>query len=294
MNGDRMRKRKGLIYLVLLCAIFSAFTLLASQQNDPFYIRLLERAQKSFLAKDYRAAARDFEIAAFGLSQDVTLQAKAYFYLGLTHFYLGDADKSASSLRQGAELLGDKSIAILAIPDSVLPDVQKLLALFDIQLVQTAATINPALSPENIEQEKSSETPPEIDPENKKAEGKDVAITDQNDPDNAPPITLDKVKEGDIIALNLVDTLPTVIERIPAIYPSSASGSGITGTVIVNALISERGSVVNTEIIQGIKGVYGFNQAAEHAVRRWKFEPAIVKGIKVKVWLPIRIVFKKQ
>jgi TonB family protein len=293
MNGDRMRKRKVFIYLVLLCAVFSAFTLLASQQNDPFYLKLLEKAQKSFLAKNYRDASRDFEIAAFGLNQDATLQAKAYFYLGLSHFYLGDADRSASSLRQGVDLLGDRGLAILGIPDSVLPDLEKLLTLFDIQLAQPAPLPDPLLPPEIAKQETSSETPPETGQEDKKSDEKDISNLDQNDPDSAPPITLDKVKEGDIIALNLVDTLPTVIERVPAIYPSSASGSGITGTVIVNALISETGSVVNTEIIHGIKGVYGFNQAAEHAVRRWKFEPAIVKGIKVKVWLPIRIVFKK-
>jgi TonB family protein len=293
MNGDRMRKRKVFIYLVLLCAVFSAFPLLASQQNDPFYLKLLEKAQKSFLAKNYRDASRDFEIAAFGLNQDATLQAKAYFYLGLSHFYLGDADRSASSLRQGVDLLGDRGLAILGIPDSVLPDLEKLLTLFDIQLAQPAPLPDPLLPPEIAKQETSSETPPETGQEDKKSDEKDISNLDQNDPDSAPPITLDKVKEGDIIALNLVDTLPTVIERVPAIYPSSASGSGITGTVIVNALISETGSVVNTEIIHGIKGVYGFNQAAEHAVRRWKFEPAIVKGIKVKVWLPIRIVFKK-
>jgi protein TonB len=92
----------------------------------------------------------------------------------------------------------------------------------------------------------------------------------------------------------MVDTLPVATRRIAAVYPSSTGGLKITGAVTVNALISEKGNVIKAEIIQGIKGAVGFDQAAAQAVRRWKFEPATIKGIKVKVWMPISIVFKKQ
>jgi TonB family protein len=63
---------------------------------------------------------------------------------------------------------------------------------------------------------------------------------------------------------------------------------------MVNALVSETGAVIKTEIIKGMSGVYGFNHAAEQAVRSWKFEPATIKGIKVKVWVPILLHFKSQ
>jgi protein TonB len=266
----------------------------ASQQTDPFYLRLLEKAQKSFLARNYGDAARDFEIAAFGLNQDITLQAKASFYIGLCHFYLKDIKKSESFVRQGADLLGDRSLAVLQIPDSVLPDLEKLLTFFDIQLAQPAPPVDPPAPQEKEKQEKSSETPPETGQKKQNPEEKDAANIDQKNPGSALPLTLDKIKEGDIIALDMVDTLPVATRRIAAVYPSSASGLKITGTVTVNALISEKGSVVKTEIIQGIKGAIGFDQAAVQAVRRWKFEPATIKGIKVKVWMPISIVFKKQ
>jgi len=68
---------------------------------------------------------------------------------------------------------------------------------------------------------------------------------------------------------------------------------GIEGTVIINALISEKGDVIETEIIQGIKNAVGFDQAALKAIRQWKFEPASVKGINVKVWMRVGIEFKK-
>lgn len=294
MISDRTRKRRVFLSLALAWVACLTFTSFASQQIDPFYLRLLEKAQKSFLSRNYGEAARDFEIAAFGLNQDLTLQAKAYVYLSLSHYYLKDVKKSESFLRQGAELLGDRSLAVLQIPDSALPDLEKLLIFFDIQLALPTHSVNSPPLQEQEKQTKASESPPETGQKSQQPAEKEPARDDQKDPGSAPPITLDKIKEGDIIALDMVDTLPVATRRIAAVYPSSASGSKITGTVTVNALISEKGSVVKTEIIQGIKGAVGFNQAAEQAVRRWKFEPATIKGIKVKVWMPISIVFKKQ
>jgi len=294
MISDHMRMRRVFLSVSLVCLVCLAFTSLASLQTDPFYLRLLAKAQKSFLAGNYGDAARDFEIAAFGLNQDKTLQAKAYFFIGLSHFYLKDVKKSESFLRQGAELLGERSLAVLQIPDSALPDLEKLLTFFDIQLALPAPPIDPPAPQEKEKQEKSSESPPEAGLKAPESAEKVTANNDQKDPGSAPPITLDKIKEGDIIALDMVDTLPVATRRIAAVYPSSASGSKTTGTVTVNALISEKGSVIKTEIIQGIKGAVGFDQAATQAVRRWKFEPATIGGIKVKVWMPISIVFKKQ
>jgi len=96
------------------------------------------------------------------------------------------------------------------------------------------------------------------------------------------------------VARELVDTLPVATERIAPIYPSSTGGRWVEGTVTVNALISENGDVVKTEVIKGINEVAGFNQAALRAVRRWKFEPATVKGTKVKVWILISVEFKRR
>src|SRR4030042_3421089 len=100
----RIHRKKRELYLFLALAVVAslAFTSFASSQTDPFYLRLLEKAQKSFRARNYGDAARDFEIAAFGLNQDITLQAKAYFFIGLSYSYLKDVKKSESYLRQGA------------------------------------------------------------------------------------------------------------------------------------------------------------------------------------------------
>ena len=109
-----------------------------------------------------------------------------------------------------------------------------------------------------------------------------------------PVVKLDELKEGEIVPLEFVDKQPTAVRRVPAVYPKFAGARTIEGTVVVNALVSEAGSVVKTEIAKGMKTYAGFDQAALRAVQQWKFEPAEVKGIRVKVWLPIAIGFKKR
>ncbi len=103
-----------------------------------------------------------------------------------------------------------------------------------------------------------------------------------------------RIKTGDIVALSLVDTPPILIKRVQPKYPPSAKSQGIEDSVMLNALISEKGKVEKTVIIKGDKAKYGFNEASENAVRQWRFKPAVKDGIKVKVWKPIMIVFKKN
>ncbi len=100
------------------------------------------------------------------------------------------------------------------------------------------------------------------------------------------------IKEGDLVPLDQAEIPPTVIKRVEPRYPPLALNMGLSGTVTVNTLISETGDVIRTEIIQGIKGGYGFERAAEAAIRQWKFTPARKNNVKVKVWKPIDINFK--
>ncbi len=91
-----------------------------------------------------------------------------------------------------------------------------------------------------------------------------------------------------------MDSPPTAVRRVPAVYPNYIGAKTVEGTITVNALISENGSVIKTEIGKGMKDYAGFDQAALRAVQQWKFEPASVNGIRVRVWLPVAIEFKKR
>jgi len=116
----------------------------------------------------------------------------------------------------------------------------------------------------------------------------------QAQPESAPPENTveQKVSPGDLLALDKISIPPALIKRVDPKYPIQAFNMGVSGTVTVNALISETGDVLRTEILKGIKGGYGFEKSAETAVRQWKFRPAEKDGIPVRVWKPIDINFK--
>ena len=275
--------RLFLTFLAFLAFYTSAFP---AQQIDPFYLQLFEKAQKSFLAKNYEEAARNFEIASFGLTGDKTLRARAYIYIGLSRYYLKDMKSSEKYMREAADLMGDEGVTTLEIYKSALPDLEKLIAFFKIR---------PAEQEASPQQPQVLEKPIKPDPDTPaKSEEKTPEKAPAQEPTQTPQKTLDELKEGDLLPLDMVDTPPAVLKRVQADYPAAARSFGIEGTVMVNALISEKGEVIKTEIIKGIKGVFGFNQSTQSAVHQWKFEPASIKGIKVKVWMPIAIEYKKQ
>ena len=102
-----------------------------------------------------------------------------------------------------------------------------------------------------------------------------------------------KAQEGDLVPLDQVDVQPVTTKSVPAIYPEMARRMGVEGTVSVNALISENGDVIQTQILRGIKGTYGFDRAAETSIRQYKFRPAMKDGARVKVWKPFNVIFRK-
>jgi TonB family protein len=99
-------------------------------------------------------------------------------------------------------------------------------------------------------------------------------------------------KPGDLVSLDSVDIAPILLKRVDPKYPVQALNMGVGGTVTVNALISETGDVIRTEILKGIKGGFGLERAAESAIRQWQFKPAEKDGVPVRVWKPLDIVFK--
>jgi TonB family protein len=101
-------------------------------------------------------------------------------------------------------------------------------------------------------------------------------------------------KEGDLVDLASVDTPPNLLKRVNPVYPQLAQQRGVEGTITVNALIDEKGVVIETAILKGIQDDKGLGRAAETAVKKWKFEPARKGGVAVKVWKSFLIAFKAE
>lgn len=97
---------------------------------------------------------------------------------------------------------------------------------------------------------------------------------------------------GALIPLTEVQVLPVLLKRVEPKYPPVALNMAIEGKITINALISETGEVIRTEILKVASGDYGFERAAENAVRQWLFKPAQKDGVNVKVWKPFEIAFK--
>lgn len=118
------------------------------------------------------------------------------------------------------------------------------------------------------------------------ADEQDKKPASQAEPPSPP------LKEGDLVPLEQVDIQPRPIKIVEPKYPELAKQMGLEGAVVVNALISENGDVIRTEILRGIKNGAALEQAAQAAVRQWKFTPAVKNGLKVKVWKPIETRFR--
>jgi protein TonB len=171
---------------------------------------------------------------------------------------------------------------------------------------EVANQIQPALPAENPPVGLEIQSPPNSEAAGQTAEQVTPPKTEDLTPNEAPPAQAqpqeekspagepakEKPKPGDLLPLDRVDVHPTLIKRVDPKYPLQGFNMGVSGQVTVNALISETGDVVRTEILKGIKGGYGFEKSAETAVRQWKFRPAEKDGIPVRVWKAMDITFK--
>jgi len=101
--------------------------------------------------------------------------------------------------------------------------------------------------------------------------------------------------EGDMIFVAF-DEPPTPIGGFMAIqkalrYPEIARKAGIEGRVTVHVLVSEKGEVVRTKILQSL-GHSGCDQAAVNAIEKVKWNPAMQRDKPVKVWVAIPVIFR--
>jgi len=99
------------------------------------------------------------------------------------------------------------------------------------------------------------------------------------------------VKEGDVVKFDELDERPVLTSKPRVQYPPMAMRQRIESSVILTALISENGDVIDVNILRGDPRL-GFNDAAIRAMRTARFRPAMKDGKRVKTWLPQPIDFK--
>lgn len=85
-----------------------------------------------------------------------------------------------------------------------------------------------------------------------------------------------------------VERLPQPIKKVSPVYPEWARRKGISGTVLVHALIGEDGRIKETRVI---KSIAELDDYAVRSVKQWRFKPAMTGGEPVAVWVAIPVKF---
>jgi polysaccharide chain length determinant protein (PEP-CTERM system associated) len=107
----------------------------------------------------------------------------------------------------------------------------------------------------------------------------------------APPVP--PVRPGTLVNLDDAGVIaPTLARAVTPAYPPIALRQRVEGTVLLNILVDERGDVVDAQVVAGVAGRSGLNEAAKKSVEDRKYRPAEKDGVPVKVWLPVRVQFR--
>lgn len=79
-----------------------------------------------------------------------------------------------------------------------------------------------------------------------------------------------------------------LMESSIPIYPPAAKAAGITGTVVLQAIITADGTVKN---VRAVSGPIELRQAAVNCVRTWRYRPFLVNNQPAEVQTAINVVF---
>jgi protein TonB len=82
---------------------------------------------------------------------------------------------------------------------------------------------------------------------------------------------------------------PVAISRVEPKYTDTARKSRVTGVVVVEAIIDSNGRVDRVKVLKGLP--MGLSEAAENAVRQWRFKPATLNGQPVDVIFSLTVNF---
>ncbi len=83
----------------------------------------------------------------------------------------------------------------------------------------------------------------------------------------------------------------TAISKIPPQYPTTALMRGLEGYVEMIFLVRPDGTVGETRLVAS-EPPGRFDQAAQDAVRRWRYRPFTVDGVAQSAWVRVTVEFK--
>jgi TonB family protein len=79
-----------------------------------------------------------------------------------------------------------------------------------------------------------------------------------------------------------------ILSKVLPVYPPVAKAAGVTGAVILHAIISAEGDVVNLQIVSGPEML---RMSAIESVRQWKYKPYLLNGQPTEVDTTITVTY---
>jgi TonB family protein len=85
---------------------------------------------------------------------------------------------------------------------------------------------------------------------------------------------------------------PVLIHKVSPEYPEIARKARIQGVVILEAVITKKGIVENVKVLRGLHPI--LDQSAVNAVQQWRYKPATLNGVPVKVYFTVTVKFRLE
>jgi TonB family protein len=150
------------------------------------------------------------------------------------------------------------------LPDSALEEKTKsLAALFGENVVRPAPEVpEPAPIPD-VNKETTKDEPPSIEP-----------------PPPPPPVRIGGHLQ-----------VAQIVHQVSPVYPPLARAGRIQGVVVIDAVITESGSLKEITVRSGHPMLVS---AAMECVRQWKYQPAILNGVPVESPVHIQVHFRLE
>lgn len=86
-------------------------------------------------------------------------------------------------------------------------------------------------------------------------------------------------------------SVPVLVKAVKPAYTSEAKAAKIEGTVLIEAVVLEDGTVGTAKIIRSLDTKFGLDREAAIAARQWLFKPAMKGGKPVAVLVTIELSF---
>ena len=86
---------------------------------------------------------------------------------------------------------------------------------------------------------------------------------------------------------------PVFTSQVEPTYPHSALRSGISGFVIIQAILGKNGLIRELHVLRGLEDwTRGFEYSAIEALKKWRYRPGTVNGKKADVRMTVKIDFQ--